>query len=195
MNNRFRFLACFLLFFTPIFASGAWGQSLYNEKTFRSYVEDQKAYKTGDVITVIIEEISSAESEAGTTAHRGSDFDASIQDFGGLDVGDISIGTKSSGGGKIKRKGDLRAQLTVTVMGVDEYGTLEISGEQRIVVNDEEQRIVVKGKVRPEDISQNNTVQSTRISDARIEYMGKGVIGDSQKPGAIYKFFNWLGII
>ncbi len=170
-------------------------QSLYNEKTFQSYVEDQKAHKVGDAITVMIVEISSAESSADTSAHRGSGFDAHIQDFGGLDVGDVTLGAKSNGGGKVKRKGNLRAQLTVNVVGVDEGGVLEVSGEQLIVVNDEEQRIVVRGKVRPEDVMSDNTVMSTRISDAYIEYMGKGVLGDSQKPGAIYKFFNWLGFM
>lgn len=170
-------------------------KSLYDESTYRSYTTDAKALMVGDTITVNVVEMSSAESSAGTVAHRGSSFDAHIQDFGGLDIGDVRLGAESGGGGKVKRKGDLRAQITVNVTKVNPNGILEISGEKLIVMNDEEQRIVVSGKVRLDDISSDNIVLSSRISDAHIEYMGKGVIGDSQKPGAIYRFFNWLGIL
>ncbi len=173
----------------------ATAKSLYDESTYRSYTTDAKAFMVGDMITVNVVEMSSAESSAGTVAHRGVGAEASIQDFGGLDIGDISLGAESGGGGKVKRKGDLRAQITVEVIKVHPNGTLEISGEKLITMNDEEQRIVVSGKVRKDDISSDNIVLSNRISDAHIEYMGKGVIGDSQKPGAIYRFFNWLGIL
>ncbi len=170
-------------------------KSLYDETTYRPYATDAKAFMVGDAITVNVVEMSSAESSADTVAHRGFGGDAYIQDFGGLDVGDIKVGTETGGGGKVKRKGDLRAQITVEVKKILPNGILVISGEKIITVNDEEQRIVVTGKVRSDDISSDNIVLSSRISDAHIEYMGKGVIGDSQKPGAIYRFFNWIGII
>lgn len=169
--------------------------SLYDESTYRSYTTDAKALMVGDVITVNVVEMSSAESSADTIAHKNSGVDAYIKDFGGLDIADIRLGAESSGGGQVKRKGDLRAQITVEVIKVNPNGILEISGEKLITMNDEEQRIVVSGKVRLDDISSDNVVLSNRISDAHIEYMGKGVIGDSQKPGAIYRFFNWLGIL
>ncbi|THB75545.1 MAG: flagellar basal body L-ring protein FlgH [Gammaproteobacteria bacterium] len=179
-----------------VFISGyVTAKSLYDESTYRPYTTDNKAFMVGDTITVNVVEMSSAESSADTVAHRGVGADAHIQDFGGLDIGDIQLGTETGGGGKVKRKGDLRAQITVEVIKVHPNGVLEIAGEKLITLNDEEQRIVVSGKVRKDDISAENIVLSSRISDAHIEYMGKGVIGDSQKPGAIYRFFNWLGIL
>lgn len=180
-----------------VVASPGFAQSLFNEKTYQSYVSDKKAFKVGDTLTVLVYEISSAETTADTNAHRSSEFSADINDLNStnIDVGDVEFGIASNGGGKVKRAGNLKAQLSVNVVSVLENGILEISGEQMIVVNDEEQRIVVRGKVRPEDVSTENTVVSSRLSDARIEYLGKGVLGDSQEPGWIYKFMNWLGVI
>jgi flagellar L-ring protein precursor FlgH len=60
------------------------------------------------------------------------------------------------------------------------------------MVNKEEQKIVVSGTVRPEDIARDNTVLSTYVADARISYQGDGVVGDKQKQGLLTRIFNWL---
>ncbi len=46
--------------------------------------------------------------------------------------------------------------------------------------------------MRPEDISSDNTVISTRIADAKIKYIGDGLLSDREKPGILTRFFNWL---
>jgi len=42
---------------------------------------------------------------------------------------------------------------------------------------------VLTGTVRSRDVSSDNTVSSALVADARINYSGKGVISDRQKPG------------
>ncbi|MBE9529017.1 MAG: flagellar basal body L-ring protein FlgH, partial [Proteobacteria bacterium] len=67
-------------------------------------------------------------------------------------------------------------------------GNLVIEGKKDTILNKELQYLVLSGIVRPEDISEQNTIPSYLMSDARIEYSGKGVLADEQKPG-------WLGRI
>jgi flagellar L-ring protein precursor FlgH len=70
-----------------------------------------------------------------------------------------------------------------------------VSGEQLIKVNDERQEIVLSGRVRPIDIAENNTVVSSRLADARISYVGDGVLGEKQRPGILTRILSWLRII
>jgi flagellar L-ring protein precursor FlgH len=75
---------------------------------------------------------------------------------------------------------------------VYENGNLRIKGSRRIVINDEEQTITIRGIVRTSDISASNTVYSTNISEAEIIFAGDGAINSSQKPGLFAKLIKWL---
>ena len=80
------------------------------------------------------------------------------------------------------------------VVGIEPNGDLRIAGDQLLEVNDEKQMISLEGKVRPEDVSENNSVVSNRIADAKIHYVGDGVLADGQKPGLITRVLTWLGL-
>jgi flagellar L-ring protein precursor FlgH len=67
-----------------------------------------------------------------------------------------------------------------------------IQGKQHIALNNESQVITVEGRVRPQDIDTNNAVLSTRIADAKIEFIGHGLLSSRQQPGVISRIFNWL---
>jgi len=70
-----------------------------------------------------------------------------------------------------------------------------VQGEQEVKVNDELQLINVEGKVRTQDINKYNTILSTRISDAKISYNGKGLVDDQQKPGLFSQLLTIIGFI
>lgn len=178
-------------------------KSLFNESRFNAYAADKTAKNLGDLVTIIVVESAKAETRANTAAE--SDTGVAVQ--GGYDFisgsvveldrnlnVDFGIGSSTSGGGGITRSGNVRAQITAKITAVDEYGNLEIEGEQDIIVNDERQKITLKGAVRPKDISQDNTVLSNRIANAKIEFVGDGVLAESQKPSVIYRFLTWLGL-
>jgi flagellar L-ring protein precursor FlgH len=93
------------------------------------------------------------------------------------------------------RQGDLRATMTVTVVAIDSVGNLEVSGEQRIVLNGKEQLIAVEGVVRPIDVMANNTVLSNRLAQARIEYDGYAVNDDGEKRNWLYRTLSRIGLI
>ena len=87
------------------------------------------------------------------------------------------------GSGKTRRSGELSAIISARVVDILPNGNLVLEGKKDTIVNNELQFVVLSGIIRPEDINEENTVLSTMISDARIEYSGKGVIADEQGPG------------
>jgi len=80
----------------------------------------------------------------------------------------------------------------VTVQEVLANGDFSIKGQQLIEFNNEKQFINLKGRIRPEDLSSENTVLSTRIADAEITYIGDGLLGKQQKPGLLSKLIGWV---
>ena len=168
------------------------GGTLFNEGTYESLISDNHGARVGDIVTVLIFESASA------TANADSESDKSI----GLGINTDSNNDRSrygvgvdndySTGGGINRGGRLVANVSVTIMSVLDNGDLKISGTQELEFNDEKQRIKIEGRIRPEDISVDNTVLSTRVADAKIEYLGDGILGASESPGLFTHIFNFL---
>lgn len=161
---------------------------------------DRKAKEVGDIITVNVIEKTSASKSASTKSDRGSSADASVTTLFGipLDLGitdflglgnSFSPGVKGEyassfdGSGSTERSDDFTAKITVQVVGVFPNGNLTIEGYREVIVNHERQLLFLKGIIRPEDITPGNTIDSTYIADAEIEYSGKGIISDKQSPG------------
>ncbi len=92
------------------------------------------------------------------------------------------------------RSGGLTAKISARVEKVLTNGTLSIKGTKVIQINDEKQNLVIKGVIRPEDISSDNTILSTYVAEAQIEYEGNGPVGEKTSPGIITRILDWLGI-
>lgn len=174
--------------------AGAQAESLYDPALYRSLGTDRKAARIGDVLTIQVVETSSATSSADTSTGRKSSIDAEFRlsrrptTAGGLEVdGDFE------GGGKTQRSGRLLAQMSVNVVDIAPNGDLYVQGDQLLTVNDEQQKIHVKGRVRPQDISPGNVVLSTRLAQSEIIYMGEGELAGRQRPAWWNRFLNWLG--
>jgi flagellar L-ring protein precursor FlgH len=169
-------------------------QSMYDQRSYRPLVSEDKAYRVGDILTVIVQETATATSSTDSRADRNASFSASV---GSNKVGTHSAtagaSTGNDGGGRTQRSGRLAAQLSVKVIEVADNGDLSILGQQNIKVNGEEQTIIVRGMVRPRDIGENNTVLSGRIALASIEFDGEGFITDKSRPGWFSQLLTWLG--
>lgn len=161
----------------------------------RSLFADRKAYRAGDMLTVVVTEAASASASARTSADKQESVFGQIRqpDERPWNI-DLAFGNDFDGGGQIQRTGKLLAKLAVVVRGVDARGNLSIVGEQEIRVNNEEQRIALSGTVRPEDIGADNTIASWRIADARIDFKGEGVLARKQSPGLLTKLFDLFGL-
>src|SRR5690606_29614734 len=160
-----------------------------------SLFADNKARQVGDLVTIIIVE----RNQATSTAQTQTSQDASVN-FGPSLWNSVPLipGLGVSSKGKFQRDdsttrcGSLNARMTAKVVDVLTNGNLVIEGRQTIIVIDEEQVFVVSGVILPQDIAPDNTVLSTYVADATINYQGAGVIGDKQEPGLLTRLLNWL---
>ena len=170
-------------------------ESLYDPDFYRSLGTDRKAGRVGDVLTIQVVETSSAASSADTTTGRRSTTDAEFRlSRRPTTSGGLEVESDFDGGGKTQRSGRLLAQMSVNVTALAANGDLFVSGDQLVTVNDEQQKIHVKGRVRPQDITPGNVVLSTRLADAEIIYVGDGEIAGRQRPAWWTRFLNWLGL-
>ncbi|MEW8229328.1 MAG: flagellar basal body L-ring protein FlgH [Candidatus Thiodiazotropha endolucinida] len=175
-----------------LFTLPASGESLFNETTYQPLITDHRARNIGQLLTVLIYESASSSTSADSDTNNSLDVSINTGYDDTLHDATLGIGNDSSGGGTINRTGRLMASVSVTIEKILDNGEMVVKGEQSIEFNNENQFIHVEGRVRPEDISAENTVLSTRLADAKIRYVGEGLLGRSQEPGLITKFFNWI---
>lgn len=166
--------------------------SLYDERSYQGLYSDPRGTRPGETLTVLIYEQASAATSADRATNESANIGGSVRTDSDFDAGEVDISTDSQGGGSLSRTGQLIASVSVTVQEVLPNGELRVEGEQTIEFNEENQHIFVSGRVRPDDISAENTVVSTRLADAKISYIGDGLLGSQQKPGWLTRFFNWV---
>lgn len=186
--------AALLAMALAVAVDGAGAESLYDPSLYRSLGTDRKASRVGDVLTIQVVETSSATSSADTSTGRRAAIDAEFSlSRQPTTAASLNVDGDFEGGGKTQRSGRLLAQMSVSVVDIAPNGDLYVKGDQLLTVNDEQQKIHVKGRVRPQDISPANVVISTRLSDAEIIYVGEGELAGRQRPAWWNRFLNWLG--
>ncbi|MET3448232.1 flagellar basal body L-ring protein FlgH [Ralstonia sp. 1138] len=170
-------------------------ESLYKEGTYRQLTSDNKAFRVGDVITVQVYENSSATTSTDTTSQRKNNLNLGISTLPALRQigGTAGVAGDFEGGGTTQRANKLLATITVAVQEVLPNGDLRISGEQLLTVNEEQHKVALEGRVRPQDISDGNVVLSTRLAEARINYVGDGDLSDRQRRAWWRKVLDFLG--
>ncbi len=161
----------------------------------RSFFADPRARQPGDMLTVIITEAASVEQTARTQSDKAQSLTGKLN----RSASDQSqkggeIDSHYDGGASIERKGKMVAKLAVRVVGVDQYGNLSIVGDQEIMINNELQTMRLTGIVRPSDIDTDNTVQSWRVSGAKIALTGQGFLSRKQSPGPLSQMLSYFGL-
>lgn len=168
--------------------------SLYNEATYRPLAADNKAFRVGDVLTVQVFENSSASTTADTGTRRKNNLNEELTHGARRAETGIAAGGDFDGGGRTQRANRVLITLTVSVKEVLPNGDLGVGGEQMLVVNQEQQKVTLSGRVRPQDISDGNVVLSTRLADARITYLGEGELSERQQRAWWRKVLDWVGM-
>lgn len=162
-----------------------WADSLYDADKFDAYAADQRANGVGDILTILVFENSQAFSNADSEGDRSLSAGFNLNSTNDSDFGDLDLDFNEQGSRETQRAGRLRAQISAVVEEVDANGRMRLAGIQEIVVNGDKQVITIKGWVRPVDIAANNTVLSTRLADAFIEYKGDGLDSLNGRGGII----------
>lgn len=159
---------------------------------------DGRAHEVGDIILVKIVETSSGAKKATTKTARDSKLTGGVASLFGFETwaanhnanltpSNSSLSTQLKnefdGSGETKRDSKITATISARVVEKGMDGNLVIRGFQETRLNNETQHIILSGIVRPQDILPDNSILSTHVADARIEYGGSGVIADKQRPG------------
>lgn len=170
--------------------------SIYNVATARPLFEDRRARFVGDTITINIAEKTAAQKKSDTKAERSDERSMGIPTVTGLPLKGFQGASMSansettfSGKGENKSENNFTGILTVTVIEVLPNGNLLVSGEKQIGLKEGEEFIRFSGVVNPNTITAANTVQSTQVADARIEYKANGFIDTAQVMGWLGRFF------
>lgn len=183
-----------VLLLAACLAGGAGAQSLYREDTWRALTADNKAFRPGDVLTVQVYENSTAVTSADTGTRRNNRLGAELA-HGSSIAAETALAVRGEfdGGGSTQRASRLLTTVSVTVQEVLPGGQLRIAGMQSVTVNEELQRVTLEGLVRPADISDGNVVQSTRIAEARITYVGEGDLTERGRRSWWRKLLDTVG--
>lgn len=170
--------------------------AIFNVTSSRPLFEDRRARFVGDTITINIAEKTTASKNSENKTTRSTSVKAAIPTVNGLPLKTLQ-GTNfaASGSNDFDGKGqntsanDFTSSLTVTVIEVLPNGNLLVSGEKQIGLKEGEEFIRFSGVVNPNNITSANTVQSTQVADARIEYKANGFIDSAQAMGWLSRFF------
>lgn len=155
---------------------------------------DHRAHAVGDVITILISESSSA-NRSGKAANQKSasaSLDAGVGLFTFIDPVSGSTTDSFNAQGSISNTNKITGRITVKVMEVQPNGQLVVKGTQTIKQNSDVQTITVTGIIRPEDVSYDNTVQSSSVADAQLKIEGKGPLSSKQRQGILTQLFDFL---
>ncbi|HWW47098.1 MAG TPA: flagellar basal body L-ring protein FlgH [Xanthobacteraceae bacterium] len=161
----------------------------------RAFFKDQRAHQVGDILTVTVNFTDKANIANETQRSRVSKEDSNLNDFLGAKLiknpatailpGNLintDSASVSDGKGSVQRQEALQTNVAAVVTQVLPNGNLVVEGKQEIRVNFEIRELIVAGVVRPEDIQSDNTIDSSKIAQARIAYGGRGQITDVQQP-------------
>jgi flagellar L-ring protein precursor FlgH len=163
---------------------------------------DARALRRNDLVVVKIDEVANAQRTANTDLTHNSSMSAEItalyQALGNVQPNPLdakltaALSHSFQGDGSTGRTDQLTAVVPAIVREVLPNGNLFIEGHRVVLVNSEEHHFYISGVVRPIDIDEDNSVKSSAIADAQIEFTGEGVLTDNQRNGWLSRFIGWI---
>jgi flagellar L-ring protein precursor FlgH len=163
---------------------------------------DFRATRVGDVVTVVVSEQASANTQGSTSTKRASTAQSSITSLLGpksasgklSNLLNTNTQTQLQGTGATSRQTTLSTTLSARVIKVLPNGNLIVEGTKAVAINSESQTVALRGIVRPIDIGPDNSIASNRVADLEVRINGRGVVNDAiHRPNALYRIL--LGIL
>jgi flagellar L-ring protein precursor FlgH len=164
---------------------------------------DRKAGRPGDILTIVVNESAQAQSSQSKKSSRDSSVADAVQQFlyanskalthnGGLPGLQLSGKASYSGGGDVSNTQSVSSRAAVLVTDVLPNGNLVVEGARTVTFSGETQYVVLHGFVRTDDIAPDNTIISSSIADARLEFLSEGDLTSASKKGWISKLYERL---
>ena len=170
-----------------------------------SIYSDPKASGIGDIITVLVDESTSLTSSQKSSREKSSNIANEVAQFlfspaasrfgtkkGELPKTEITAQSSSEGGGIITNRQTLRSRASVIVVDVLPNGNFIVEGVRAVSFSGQRYFGKLRGIVRPYDISRNNTIPSSYIADAQIEYVSQGSLANAEKEGWLSRTLSKL---
>jgi flagellar L-ring protein precursor FlgH len=168
------------------------GQAVASVDVRQSWTSDRRPLRLGDILTIVVDESALASEQSSEVARSNRNQEGRIDaemapdDFRSVGFG---LNASSDNTGRTQRGGSLAAVISVRVISVDPNGVATIEGTKLVTIDGRDQELRITGLVRSEDVTQQNTILSSRIASAEIFYKGKKI---SPKKGIIGKILGLL---
>lgn len=171
--------------------------AIYQAAASRPLFEDRRARFVGDTLTIKIAETTSASTESKNNVKKANTQTATLGAATGVfgqvlpGAANLSAGstTDFKGSGDAGNKNVFSGYLTATVIDVLPNGNLLVSGEKQLAIGHEQEFVRVSGVVNPSFLDYSNTIESSKVADARIEYKSAGQVSEGQVMGWLARFF------
>ena len=186
-------------------ASLTYGESLWLKKANneRGMFADPRAGDVGDLITIQVDEASSSSSSQSTSTSKASATENAVTSWlfplaassfgthnGALPSTNFGGTNTFSGTGSTSNTKAVSARATVTVIDKLPNGVLVIEGARKVTFSGESEWVVLRGLVRPHDIRSDNSVLSSRIGDASVEFISSGALTEAQRKGWLTRIYD-----
>lgn len=169
--------------------------AIFQDSGYTALTSGQRASRVGDVLTITLQERTSAGITNSTGTNRAGNIGLAPPSSGPLSIissTDINMGGDQSfkGKGDTLQSNSLSGELSVTIAAVYPNGTMLVKGEKRLALNRGDEIVQFSGIVRNADIMADNRVPSWRIANAHINYRGKGDVARASRQGWLQRFFS-----
>lgn len=190
-----KFFLTVIMFFTTIsFTTSLWNSS--NNSQFKYIISDRKASRVGDVVTIVVREnpqFSTSISSESLEKALMNLFTGTVKGITNFDLSKfIPINNNTNVDRSAKTSTNVVMTMSAVVVAI-ENGNLVIEGSRQLKVGNQLSEIIIRGTVRPDDISANNTVDSSKIANCQIWVNGQLVF--RQKPDEQSWLDTFLSVI
>jgi len=178
----------------PYTGQGAPG-TIYSTGNYRPIFEGNRARAVGDIVTVVVSETTSSKTTLNNLSSKTSSSTATAKDQFGNTISPTwtwanDLSNENKGGGQ--QDNSFTGSISATVVEVSPSGYLTVAGEKQIGFDEGAQFIRFSGTVNPKMITVNNTVDSSTVADARIEYRTNNTMDSSYMASSITRFFKTM---
>jgi flagellar L-ring protein precursor FlgH len=163
------------------------------------FTRDLRATEVGDIVTIVVNDTASALANGATNTARKSSAKAGINSIAGItnprlqNLLNLSNDQQLQGTGQTSRNMTITTTISANVVEVLPSGALRVEGTKNVGVNSEKQSIVIKGLIRPADLTTANTIASNQVANLSVQVNGKGVVGDAiRRPHFMYRLIMGL---
>ena len=175
--------------------------AIYSGKSKGLFATERKASKVGDIVTVALNESFNASKSQSAATGKTDSFGVTLptgllNDLVGksANAADYGFGSTQAfnGTGTASQSNAITGLVSASVVRVFDNGNLEVLGQKKLTLNNGDEYVRVRGMVRPQDIGAGNIVNSNRLANAEITYIGAGEVADTAKRGWLSRLVTFV---